>query len=209
MGIGFCVLAAPEIIVGAVIVTGVVLAGIAIKDALDAYDLKWEDPEEVAPPVETNPTPQEPLAKQRSRPEPAGQDWLPPGPPGSKERERRPECMPMRVPHLGGDALHNMCADKVPRNGFTGSDVLVNGKRFDALQLHTRVLWEIKTDNFDTFSAYLKRTVLEKQVVELRRERALAAACGFDFWVGVRSGVHKIGLEELDDTLKIVVMDWC
>jgi hypothetical protein len=113
------------------------------------------------------------------------------------------------VPHLGGDALHNKCADRVPQNGFPGSDVLVNGKNFDALQLRARVLWEVKTDNFDTYSVYLQRTVPDRQVRELRRERDLARACGFDFRVGVRSPAHKTALERLDGTLEIVVMDWC
>ncbi|MCY1033431.1 DUF6310 domain-containing protein [Corallococcus sp. BB11-1] len=209
MGIGFCVLAAPEIIVGAVIVVGVVVVGIAIKEALDAYELKRADPEDAVPVLETKPAPREAVAERRPKPQPAGQDWLPPMPPDARERERRPECKPLPVPHLGGDVLHNMCADRVPRNGFPGSDVLVNGKRFDALQLHARVLWEVKTDNFDTFSVYLQRTVPEKQVQELRRERDLALACGFEFRVGVRSAAHKVALDDLDGSLEIVVMDWC
>ncbi|EPX64710.1 hypothetical protein D187_000132 [Cystobacter fuscus DSM 2262] len=63
----------------------------------------------------------------------------------------------------------------------------MNGKNFDALQLSTRTLWEVKTDNFDTYPPELRRIVLEDQVPELAHERALALACGFDFKVGVRS----------------------
>ncbi|WP_386962736.1 hypothetical protein [Archangium violaceum] len=44
MGLGICVLAAPEIVVGAVIVTGVVVVSFAIKEALDAYELSWAIP---------------------------------------------------------------------------------------------------------------------------------------------------------------------
>jgi hypothetical protein len=53
--------------------------------------------------------------------------------------------------------------------------------------------------------------VTEKQVRELRRERALASACGFDFRVGVRSEVHKDALESEEEELEglIVLMDWC
>jgi len=40
LGIGLCVLAAPEIVVGAVIVVGVVVVGVAIKESLDAYELR-------------------------------------------------------------------------------------------------------------------------------------------------------------------------
>jgi hypothetical protein len=110
---------------------------------------------------------------------------------------------------LGGDELHNACADLVPLNDFRGYDTLVNGKRFDALELGKRVLWEIKTDNFDTYSVALQRIVIAKQVAELRRERDLAEACGFEFRVGVRSAAHKAALEFEDHTLSVVVMDWC
>ncbi|WP_164021591.1 DUF6310 domain-containing protein [Pyxidicoccus trucidator] len=113
------------------------------------------------------------------------------------------------VPHLGGDALHNQCADRVPLNGFPGSDVLVNGKRFDALQPRARVLWEVKTDNFDTYSPDLRDIVLRKQIAELQREARLARECGYHFSIGVRSASHGAALERLDPTLEIVVMDWC
>jgi hypothetical protein len=36
--VGICILIAPEIVVGAVIITGAVVVGFAIKEALDAYD---------------------------------------------------------------------------------------------------------------------------------------------------------------------------
>jgi hypothetical protein len=73
------------------------------------------------------------------------------------------------------------------------------------------VLWEVKTDNFDTYPHDLRRIVIENQVLELQRERELARACGFDFRVGVRSAAHKAALERADPELEgiIVVMDWC
>jgi hypothetical protein len=89
--------------------------------------------------------------------------------------------------------------------------VFVNGKNFDALQLATRVLWEIKTDNFDTYSDFLQGQVIRDQVTKMRIERGLARACGFDFRIGVRSEAHQEELEAAAPDLKglIVVMDWC
>lgn len=130
-------------------------------------------------------------------------------PPAPVAPEPRPECVPHIKPHLGGDPLHNQCADKVPQNGVPGFDALVNGKHFDALQIRAGVLWEIKTDNFDTYTVALQEIVIEKQVLELQRERDLARACGYDFVVGVRSDAHRRALRDADPSLNIVVMDWC
>ena len=130
-------------------------------------------------------------------------------PPSSDPSERRPECTPRRVPPKGGHPLHNTCADNVPLNAFRGANALVNGKAFDALQPTTRVLWEVKTDNFDTYPLDLQDIVVKNQVKEMRRERELARACGFDFRVGVRSAAHKAALEEQERNLEVVVMDWC
>ncbi|MCY1043462.1 DUF6310 domain-containing protein [Corallococcus sp. bb12-1] len=217
MMVGVCLLTQPELVVGAVVVVGLVVVAVAIHEEMEAYELRPSFPdegslEEAAP--ETVPVAQESGTQRKPVPDPspAGQDWFPPEPPrDSDPRERRPECTPQPVQHLGGDALHNMCADRVPLNGFPGFDVLVNGKRFDALQLRARVLWEIKTDNFDTYSRDLRRIVISKQVRELRRELELARACGFDFRIGVRSAAHRAELEFEEPELKdiLVVMDWC
>lgn len=211
LGIGVCVLAAPEIVVGAVILTGAVIVAAAIQEELAVHELRRRYPEKAGPEPETKPSLQEPVAKRRPKPKgaPSGHDGSPPVPPEPLTREPRPECTPRPVPHLGGDALHNQCADRVPHNGFPGADVLVSGKRFDALQLRARVLWEIKTDNFDTYSPFLRRQVVGNQLPELQRERELARSCGFDFRVGVLSPSHKAALEFADDTLEIIVMDWC
>ncbi len=57
MGLGVCVLAAPEIIVGAVVVAGVVVVGFAIKEALDTYAEKRSRPQ-VRPVPEARPVPE-------------------------------------------------------------------------------------------------------------------------------------------------------
>jgi hypothetical protein len=115
------------------------------------------------------------------------------------------------VPPKGGHDGHNECADNVPFNAFRGANALVNGIAYDALQLPARILWEVKTDNFDTYTEALRGFVIEDQVAKMRRERDFARACGFDFRVGVRSEAHKEALEEAARDLRglIVVMDWC
>jgi hypothetical protein len=75
-------------------------------------------------------------------------DWEPASrkqPGTALTREDDPRCRPIPLPrHLGEHDLHNECADKMPNNSFPGGDVYVNGKNFDALQLATRTLWEVK-----------------------------------------------------------------
>jgi hypothetical protein len=131
------------------------------------------------------------------------------GPPPPVTTGNRPECIPELVPHLGGDALHNRCADGVPLNAMSGFDVRVNGKRFDAMQSLPGTLWEVKTDNFEAFTVALRGIVIKKQVTELRREREIARACGYAFAVGVRSKAHQDALLVELPTYKIVLMDWC
>ncbi|WP_071897619.1 DUF6310 domain-containing protein [Cystobacter ferrugineus] len=235
VGLGVCVLAAPEIVVGAVVVAGVVVVGFAIKEALEAYEKKGRpqvrpptlppptlpvpetrpEPEarpvpEVKPVPITKPAPQKPSPTKRPKPEPKGPDFFPPlDPPETSERDRN-RCEPIpKNYHRGGNKLHNKCADRIPNNINPGGDVFVNGKDFDALQLATRTLWEVKTDNFDTYPPELREFVLVDQLPKLQHERALALACGFDFKVGVRSAAHKAALLAQDITLDIVVMNWC
>jgi hypothetical protein len=216
MGVGVCILVAPEIVIGAMIITGAVIVAVAIKEELDAYRRAHPEGsrEAARPRPGTEPASQEPVANRRPEPSgsPLGRDWRPPGSPESPEPgEPRPECIPRRVKPKGGDPLHNACANDVPLNAYRNANVLVNGKAFDALQPVTRTLWEVKTDNFDTYSVYLQRTVIGNQVSELRRERALAQACRFDFRIGVRSAAHKAALDLSAPDLKsiIVVMNWC
>jgi uncharacterized protein DUF6310 len=160
---------------------------------------------------ETKPAPREPLAKRRPTPEesPSGGDWPPPVPPEPPEHERRPECTPIPGPPRGGNDPHNVCADNIPNNQFPGLNVLVNGKHFDALQLATRTLWEVKTDDVDNHSPRSQGFFVRMKLPELRREARLARECGYDFIIGVRSATHKAVLLEEEPTLKVVVMEWC
>ncbi|QRK14107.1 hypothetical protein JQX13_45915 [Archangium violaceum] len=85
----------------------------------------------------------------------------------------------------------------------------VNGKSFDALQLATRTLWEVKTDDFGKHSPHSQRFFIKMKLSEIQREAKLAKECGYDFIVGVRSEAHKTALLFADRSLKVVVMDWC
>jgi hypothetical protein len=119
--------------------------------------------------------------------------------------ERRPECQIILLPHAGGDAAHDQCADKFPPNRYPGMDVLLGGVRFDALQVGIRMLWEIKTHKFDTYPAFIRRREIEKEMVQIREERRAAAACGYGYMIGVSTQAHKDALLQRDDTLNIVV----
>lgn len=97
----------------------------------------------------------------------------------------------------------------MPNNSFPGGDVYVNGKNFDALQLSTRTLWEVKTDDFDKHSPRSQRFFALMKLPEIQNEKKLAESCGYNFIVGVRSTAQKAILEKLDPSLDIVIMDWC
>ncbi|NTX56761.1 hypothetical protein HR086_36250 [Myxococcus sp. CA039A] len=202
LGLGVCILIAPEIVVGAVIVAGAVVVAVAIKEELDAY--RRASREGAQPETQTRPSHEQERLTHR-KPEPAGQDWFPPAPTDPLDRERHPECRPVPVPHAGEDAPHNECADTFPPNRYPGNDVLVGGKRFDALQVGARVLWEIKTHQFDTYSDFLRDRVVEDQLEEFQEDRDIAAACGYSFVVGVSSAAHKDALLRQDSSLRIVV----
>ncbi len=145
-----------------------------------------------------------PPAKTPAR-EPAPQEQLM----SALTQEERPECKPIPVPHLGGNDPHDKCADLMPDNSFPGWDVYVNGKNFDALQLATRTLWEVKTDGFEKQPPRSQAFFVRMKLPEIQRERELANACGYHFVVGVRSNAHKEALLKADNTLDVVVMDWC
>jgi hypothetical protein len=123
--------------------------------------------------------------------------------------ENDPRCKPVPVKHLGGNDPHNKCADLMPNNSFPGWDVFVNGKNFDALQLATRTLWDVKTDDFEKQPPRSQNFLARVKLPEMQREKRLAEACGYNFVVGVKSAAHKAVLESLDDTLTVVIMDWC
>jgi hypothetical protein len=203
MGVGLCVFVAPEIIVGAAIVIGVVVVADAIQKEWDAYERNAShEPEK--PKTRIRPaTEKEPVADREPTPGGLGRDWIPPV--TADPTEHRPECRPVPVPHRGGDDAHNQCADRFPPNRYPGNDVLVAGKHFDALQVGVRVLWEIKTDQFDTYTDFLQEQVVEDQIKEFTEERGLARACGYGFVVGVSSEAHKAALERADRSFDIVV----
>jgi hypothetical protein len=200
-GIGICLLASPAVVTGAVIVIGTVVVAVAIKEGMEAYE-RNASRERAKPKAQTQPA-KEPLASRAPKPKgsPTG-DIFPPIPSDPTER---PECKPIPVRHAGEDVPHNECADKFPPNHYPGMDVLVGGERFDALQVGVRVLWEIKTHRFDTYNAYIQGQEIDKELKQLRKERAAARACGYDFVVGVSTQAHKDALLALEPTLKIVV----
>ncbi|WP_095961615.1 DUF6310 domain-containing protein [Corallococcus macrosporus] len=204
IGVGVCILIAPEIVVGAVIVAGAVVVAVAIKEELDAY--RKASRERATPETQSRPFDEQERSKHRTpKPEPAGQDWFPPGPTEPLDRVRRPECRPVPVPHAGKDDPHNECADTFPPNRYPGMDVLVGGKRFDALQVGVHALWEIKTHQFDTYSDFLQEQVIRDQLREFEEDRDIARACGYLFVIGVSTSAHKAALLEFDDSFDIVV----
>jgi hypothetical protein len=213
MMVGICLLVQPQLVVGAVIVIGAVVVAYAIHEELKAYELRGSRPKGPGPAPVTRPVAepasQEPV--ENPTPDPKTSPPRKDPPIFIDDGTKRIKCVAVAVPHLGGDALHNRCADSVPLNGLPGKDVLIDGKRFDAVQFGTRTLWEVKTDNYDTYAEFVQRMSVKNQARELRRERDLARACGFNFRIGVRSAAHKDALEREDQELKglIVVMDWC
>ena len=202
---------APELAVGAVVVLGAVVVAAAIAHEVDAYRRRGPvEPEAgrrtARPAPQPQSTAQEPLAKRRPKPESAGgPDWPPPLPPLPLEREDRPECRPVPVPHAGKDDVHNQCADTFPPNRYPGMDVLVNGVSFDALQVRVRVLWEIKTHRFDTYPDFIQEREIEQEVEQLLNESKAAQACGYDFVAGVSTEAHEQALRDKAPTLKVVV----
>jgi hypothetical protein len=103
------------------------------------------------------------------------------------------------------DEPHNECADKFPPNRYPGMDVSVKGIRFDALQVGVRVLWEIKTHQFDLYNDFIQDREIEKEIEQLDKERRAAAACGYDFVIGVSTQAHKDALLREDRSLNVIV----
>ncbi|WP_395813361.1 DUF6310 domain-containing protein [Archangium minus] len=122
----------------------------------------------------------------------------------TSDRERS-RCEPIPVPHAGEDDAHNKCADKFPPNRYPGMDVLVGGVSFDALQVGVRLLWEIKTHQFDTYPDFIQEREIAKEIKQLRKQRDAARDCGYDFVVGVSTEEHKAALLREERLLKIVV----
>ncbi len=202
MGVALCVFASPVVVTGAVIVIGTVVVAVAIKEGMDAYE-RNASRERAKRKAQTRPTNEkEPVANREPTPRGLGRDWLPPA---SADPSERAECKPIPVPHAGKDDPHNECADMFPPNLYRGMDVLVGGVRFDALQVGVRVLWEIKTHQFDTYNAFIRRQEIEKEYAQIKKERDAAAACEYGFVIGVSTQAHKGALLEKDPYLDIVV----
>jgi hypothetical protein len=199
--VALCIFAAPEIVAGAVIVIGAVVVAAAIQEGIDAYQ-RNASRERAKPQAQTRPA-KEPLANQAPKPKGSSTGDIFPPPPETKPR--RPSCEPIPVRHAGEDVPHNECADKFPPNRYPGMDVFVGGERFDALQVGVRVLWEIKTHQFDTYNAFIQDREIEKEYEQIRKERAAAVACGYDFVVGVSTQAHRDALIAHDPFLNVVV----
>ncbi|MCK8496991.1 DUF6310 domain-containing protein [Myxococcus fulvus] len=205
VALGLCVLAAPEIIVGTIIVLGVVVVAAAIHDALEVHELRHRYAEEAG---DTSGATQALGAAEGHRKpgrDPSEQGAQPPVPPLPVGRSRHPHCEPVPVPRASKDVAHNACADRFPPNRFPGMDVSVNGIRFDALQVGARVLWEIKTHRFDTYNGFIQEQELAKELVQLQKELDTANACGYGFIVGVSTPEHRRALLSKDPALEFVV----
>lgn len=92
--------------------------------------------------------------------------------------------------HRGGDPIHNNCADMVPPNYYPGSDIEVSHqnlgrKSFDAVDPQNR-LWEIKTENYQSYSQFLKNITIANAMADIALELPLAVACGYQYVFGVR-----------------------
>jgi hypothetical protein len=182
-------------------VIGTVVVAVAIQEGIEAYE-RSAARERVKPKPQSRPA-KEPLANRTPTPEVSRtQDIFPPPP---ETQQRRPSCEPIPVPRASKDEPHNECADTFPPNRFPGMDVSVGGIRFDALQVSVRVLWEIKTHQFDKYNAFVQKMEIDKEIKQIQKERALATACGYDFVVGVSTQAHKDALLKEDPFLKIVV----
>ncbi len=179
---------------------GTVVVAVVIKEGLDAYE---RNAARERAKLKTQPRPAENTQANRTpKPEtsPTG-DFFP----VPDSNPRRLECEAIPVPRASKDEPHNACADTFPPNRYPGMDVRVGGIRFDALQVGVRVLWEIKTHQFDKYNAFIQEIEIKKEIKQLRKERAIAVACGYDFVVGVSTQAHKAALLKEDPFLTIVV----
>nr|WP_075006823.1 DUF6310 domain-containing protein [Stigmatella aurantiaca] len=199
--VALCIFASPAVVTGSVVVIGAVVVAAAIQEEIDAYQRNAAR-ERAKPTTQTRPA-KELLANRAPKPKgsPTGDIF----PPISSDPRERPECKPIPVRHAGEDVPHNECADKFPPNRYPGMDVFVGGERFDALQVSVRVLWEIKTHQFDSYNDFIRDREIEKEIKQLTKERDAARACGYDFIVGVSSAAHRLALLKQEPTFKIVV----
>ena len=93
-------------------------------------------------------------------------------------------CTVKPVPHIGGDPIHNACADFLPPNDYPGMAARVDGINFDAVSGGGEVLWEIKTNNLAASNAFVQMMILSRMRVELEEEQRTAFQCGYGFSLG-------------------------
>ncbi|MCY1020835.1 DUF6310 domain-containing protein [Pyxidicoccus sp. MSG2] len=96
---------------------------------------------------------------------------------------RNPCCTVKPVPHLGGDPVHDLCADLIGPNDHPGMDAHVDGRNFDAVT-DNAVLWEVKTYNLANCTTSFCQTVLLPRWVaetnaQLQADLQLAHRCGY------------------------------
>jgi hypothetical protein len=58
---------------------------------------------------------------------------------------------------------------------------------------------------FDTYNAFIRDREIEKELEQIEKERKAAAACGYDFIIGVSTQAHKEALLAVVRSLKVVV----
>ena len=180
---------------------GAVVVAAAIQEGIDIYQ---RNAARERAKLKTQPRPsEEPSANRTPKPEGPPTGDIVPVP--TESPTDRLKCEPIPVPRASKDEPHNECADKFPPNRYPGMDVSVGGIRFDALQVGVRVLWEIKTHQFDKYNAFVQKMEIDNEIKQLRKERAIATACGYDFVVGVSTQAHKDALLAEDRFLNIVV----
>jgi hypothetical protein len=201
MGVALCIFASPAVVTGAVIVIGSVVVAAAIQEAINTYQ-RNASRERAKIKTQSRPA-EEPSANRTPKPEGSPTGDIFPVPTDSTTD--RLKCEPIPVPRASKDDPHNECADKFPPNRYPGMDVSVGGIRFDALQVGVRVLWEIKTHQFDKYNAFVQRMEIDKEIKQIRKERDIAMACGYDFVIGVSTQAHKDALLAADRFLNIVV----
>jgi hypothetical protein len=98
------------------------------------------------------------------------------------EEDYGPRCPQMpRCPHLGGSIDSNACADYVSANPFPGCDYYVGGKNFDAVSADMTTLYEMKAWDYSNYDYRRRRIALFAMSLDVYREMAIAARCGFRY----------------------------
>jgi hypothetical protein len=118
--------------------------------------------------------------------------------------DRRPQCVPQPIcPHRGGDAHHDLCADREPPNRYPGCDVLLNDKLFDALNGNGE-MWEVKTDAWSKYSPFLRNVTVAAHMTEALLEHDIAFACRYPFVLAIAdASLHDVLSRKLKDIIDV------